>query len=382
MPDTFALPTLLNAIEPHTASLVQDLMAWCAMESPSKDAAATTRMAQRVAAHMAACGAQVTLVPGATTGTLVEAVWPGGPGKPVLLLGHHDTVHPIGSLSKNPPRLSNGRCYGPGGYDMKAGLLMIGTALRVLHSLGWTPRRPVILLSTADEEIGSIESRARIEATARTAEAVLVLEPAFTGGELKTARKGVGTFRLTVGGRPAHAGGAHELGISAITELAHQVLRLVALTDYVRGVTINVGQVEGGTAVNTVAASASAIIDVRVKTAADAGWITNEIMGLQPVLPGTTLTISGGINRPPMERTAATVRLFELARALGRAIGLELHETATGGGSDGNLTSALGIPTLDGLGACGNGAHTDDEYVMVDQLAPRTAVLAGLLCHV
>lgn len=382
MPDTFALPTLLNAIEPHTASLVQDLMAWCAVESPSKDAAATTRMAQQVAAHMAACGAQVTLVPGITTGTLVEAVWPGGPGKPVLLLGHHDTVHPIGSLSKNLPRLSNGRCYGPGGYDMKAGLLMVGTALRVLHNLGWTPRRPVILLSTADEEIGSIESRARIEATARTAEAVLVLEPAFTGGELKTARKGVGTFRLTVGGRPAHAGGAHELGISAITELAHQVLRLVALTDYVRGVTINVGQVEGGTAVNTVAASASAIIDVRVKTAADAGWITNEIMGLQPVLPGTTLTISGGINRPPMERTAATVRLFELARALGRAIGLELHETATGGGSDGNLTSALGIPTLDGLGACGNGAHTDDEYVMVDQLAPRTAVLAGLLCHV
>lgn len=382
MPDTFALPTLLNAIEPHTASLVQDLMAWCAVESPSKNAAATTRMAQQVAAHMAACGAQVTLVPGITTGTLVEAVWPGGPGKPVLLLGHHDTVHPIGSLSKNLPRLSNGRCYGPGGYDMKAGLLMVGTALRVLHNLGWTPRRPVILLSTADEEIGSIESRARIEATARTAEAVLVLEPAFTGGELKTARKGVGTFRLTVGGRPAHAGGAHELGISAITELAHQVLRLVALTDYVRGVTINVGQVEGGTAVNTVAASASAIIDVRVKAAADAGWITDQIMGLQPVLPGTTLTISGGINRPPMERTAATVRLFELARALGREIGLELHETATGGGSDGNLTSALGIPTLDGLGACGNGAHTDDEYVMVDQLAPRTAVLAGLLCHV
>lgn len=381
MTDTLPLPHLLLAIESQVDFMVEDLLRWCAIESPSSDAAATTHMAQHVAAYLTARGAQVTLVPGATTGSLVEAVWEGGPGKPILLLGHHDTVHPIGRVAKNPPRLVEGRVYGPGSYDMKAGLLMAGTALHALFSLGWTPRRPVIFLSTADEEIGSLESRARIESLARTAEAVLVLEPAFTHGELKTARKGVGTFQLMVHGRSAHAGGAHELGVSAITELAHQVLRLAALTDYARGVTVNVGQVAGGSAVNTVASSATAMIDVRIKAAADADWITGQIRSLQPVLPGATLEITGGVNRPPMERVPATARLFELARALGREIGLELRETATGGGSDGNLTSALGIPTLDGLGACGNGAHTDEEYVLIDQLAPRSAVLAGLLCH-
>ncbi len=382
MKDTLSLPHLLQAIESQVDFLVEDLLHWCAIESPSSDAAATTTMAQHVAAHLTARGAQVTLVPGTTTGSLVEAVWEGGPGKPILLLGHHDTVHPTGSVDKNRPRLVDGRAYGPGSYDMKAGLLMAGTALHALFSLGWMPKRPVIFLSTADEEIGSLESRARIESIARTAEAVLVLEPAFTHGELKTARKGVGTFQLTVHGRSAHAGGAHELGVSAITELAHQVLRLAALTDYARGVTVNVGQVAGGTAVNTVPSSATAIIDVRIKAAADAAWITGQIRSLQPVLPGATLEITGEMNRLPMERLPATVRLFELARALGREIGLKLHETSTGGASDGNLTSALGIPTLDGLGACGNGAHTDEEYVLVDQLAPRSAVLAGLLCHV
>ncbi len=381
MHETFPVPQLLAAMQRQSNSLLHDLLAWCAIESPSSDPAATTHMAQQVAAHMAARGAQVTLVPGATTGALVEAVWSGGPGKPILLLGHHDTVHPTGSVAKNPPRLVDGRCYGPGGYDMKAGLLLAGAALHALFSLGWAPRRPVILLSTADEEISSIESRTRIEALARDAEAALVLEPAFAHGELKTARKGVGTFRLSVRGRSAHAGGAHELGVSAITELAHQVLRLAALTDYARGVTVNVGQVAGGTAVNTVAAHASALIDVRVKAREDAQWVSEQLAALQPVLPGAILEVSGGIDRPPMERLPATVRLFELACALGREIGLELRETATGGGSDGNLTSALGTPTLDGLGACGDGAHTDEEYVWVDQLAPRGAVLAGLLCH-
>lgn len=201
MADTRPLPYLLRAIESQVDFMVEDLLRWCAIESPSNDVAATTHMAQHVAAYLTARGAQVTLVPGRTTGSLVEAVWEGGPGKPILLLGHHDTVHPIGFVANNPPRLKEGRVYGPGSYDMKAGLLMAGTALHALFSLGWTPRRPVIFLSTADEEIGSLESRARIESLARTAEAVLVLEPAFTHGELKTARKGVGTFQLTVHGR-------------------------------------------------------------------------------------------------------------------------------------------------------------------------------------
>ncbi len=381
MNDRLPLPQLLRAVETQVESMVEDLLHWCAIESPSNDPAATTHMARHVAAYLTARGAQVTLTPGDTTGALVEAVWEGGSGKPLLLLGHHDTVHPLGSIAVNPPRVVDGRAYGPGSYDMKAGLLMAGAALHTLFSLGWTPRRPVICLSTADEELGSRESRGRIEALARTAEAVLVLEPAYTHGELKTARKGVGKFRLTARGKSAHAGSAHELGVNAITELAHQVLHLAALTDYARGVTVNIGQVTGGTAINTVPASATALIDVRIKSAADAQWITEQIMTLQPALPGATLEISGEVNRPPMERTPANVRLFELARDLGREIGLELRETATGGASDGNLTSALGIPTLDGLGACGDGAHTDEEYVLIDQLAPRSTVLAGLLYH-
>ncbi|MFZ1707594.1 MAG: M20/M25/M40 family metallo-hydrolase, partial [Anaerolineae bacterium] len=228
----------------------------------------------------------------------------------------------------------------------------------------------------------STDSRPLIEALARQAEAVLVLEPAFYGGELKTARKGVGTFTIRALGRASHAGGAHELGINAIVELAHQVRALTGLTDYERGITISVGLIQGGSAVNTVPAAAEMQVDARVWRLEDAAWVNQQVYALRPHLPGASLQIIGGVERPPMERLPGTVRLFELARRLGQEIGLELVERAVGGASDGNFTAALGIPTLDGLGVCGDGAHTDEEYVLIGQLAPRAAVLAGLLLNV
>ncbi|MBK7201873.1 M20 family metallopeptidase [Candidatus Amarolinea dominans] len=373
---------LLEHIAANQDLLIRDLLAWCALESPSNDPAATTRMAQMAAAHLAAAGAAVEIIPGQVNGSMVQATWAGGDGKPLLLLAHHDTVHPIGSLARNPPRVEDGRVYGPGSYDMKGGALLAAAALAAIRSLGRPLPRPVILLSTADEELSSTDSRPLIEALARQAEAVLVLEPAFYGGELKTARKGVGTFTIRALGRASHAGGAHELGINAIVELAHQVRTLTDLTDYERGITISVGLIQGGSAVNTVPAAAEMQVDARVWRLEDAAWVNQQVYALRPHLPGASLQISGGVDRPPMERLPGTVRLFELARRLGQEIGLELVERAVGGASDGNFTAALGIPTLDGLGVCGDGAHTDEEYVLIGQLAPRAAVLAGLLLNV
>lgn len=373
---------LLQHIAAHQDQLIRDLLAWCALESPSNDPAATTRMAQMAAAHLAAAGAAVEIIPGQVNGSMVKATWAGGDGKPLLLLAHHDTVHPIGSLARNPPRVEDGRVYGPGSYDMKGGTLLAAAALAAIRSLGRPLPRPVILLSTADEELSSTDSRPLIEALARQAEAVLVLEPAFYGGELKTARKGVGTFTIRALGRASHAGGAHELGINAIVELAHQIQTLTALTDYARGITISVGLIQGGSAVNTVPAAAEMQVDARVWRLEDAAWVNQQVYALRPHLPGASLQISGGVERPPMERLPGTVRLFELARRLGQEIGLDLVERAVGGASDGNFTAALGIPTLDGLGVCGDGAHTDEEYVLIGQLAPRAAVLAGLLLNV
>ena len=375
------MQSLLHVLTAKQNQLIHDLLAWCALESPTNDAAATTRMAQTVAAHLRARRAQVEILPGQVNGSMVRATWAGGAGKPILLLAHHDTVHPIGSVQKNRPRVENGRVYGPGAYDMKGGILLAAAAIEAVHSLGRVLPRPIVLLSTADEEMGSADSRPLIETLAQQAEAVLVLEPAFANGELKTARKGVGTFTIKALGRASHAGAAHELGINAIVELAQQVQTLTALTDDARGITVNVGLIQGGTAVNTVPAVAEMQVDTRIQHQEDAAWLTDQVYALRPYLPGASLSISGGVERPPMERLPGTVRLFELARRLGQAIGLDLSERAVGGASDGNFTAALGIPTLDGLGVCGDGAHTDEEYVLIASLAPRAAVLAGMLLN-
>jgi len=294
--------------------------------------------------------------------------------EPIVLLCHHDTVWPEGTLARLPFRIDGDRLTGPGSYDMKAGIVEAAFALEDAR-----PKRPVVVLSTSDEEIGSASSRMLIEETARHAVAVLVLEPAASGGAIKTARKGIADFVLEVVGRAAHAGVEPEKGISAIEELAHQVLALKALADPASGTTVNVGVVHGGTRPNVVAAQARAEIDVRFTRATEAERIVAAIRGLQPQREGAGLRISGGVDRPPMERSPGVVRLEQLAQRLAGDVGFPLTETSTGGASDGNFTAAIGVPTLDGLGPDGGGAHADSEHLLVESWLQRTQLLRLLI---
>ena len=294
--------------------------------------------------------------------------------EPIVLLCHHDTVWPEGTLARLPFRIDGDRVTGPGSYDMKAGIVEAAFALERAR-----PKRPVVVLSTSDEEIGSASSRALIEETARHAVAVLVLEPAASGGAIKTARKGIADFVLEVFGRAAHAGVEPQKGISAIEELAHQVLALKAIADAGSGTTINVGVVQGGTRPNVVAAQARAEIDVRFNRASEAERIVAAIQGLQPQLAEARLRISGGVDRPPMERSPGVVRLAQLAQRLAADVGFPLSETSTGGASDGNFTAAMGVPTLDGLGPDGGGAHADSEHLLVESWLRRTQLLRLLI---
>src|SRR3982075_849393 len=294
--------------------------------------------------------------------------------QPILLLCHHDTVWPDGTVARLPYRIDGDRVTGPGSYDMKAGIVEAAFALEQAR-----PKRPVVVLSTSDEEIGSASSRALIEETARQATAVLVLEPAASGGAIKTARKGIADFVLEVGGRAAHAGVEPEKGISAVEELAHQVLALKALADPANGTTINVGVATAGTRPNVVAAHARAEIDVRFTRASEAERVVTAIQRLQPRLEGARLRISGGVDRPPMERSPGVIRLAQLAQRLAGDVGFSLTETSTGGASDGNCTAAMGVPTLDGLGPDGGGAHADSEHLLVESWLQRPQLLRLLI---
>jgi glutamate carboxypeptidase len=352
-------------------------------ESPSREKGLLDSLALSLAARLERLGATVDRVGNPEGGDHLTARWaapgPAGALAPVLVLGHFDTVWPQGTLAARPFRVADGRAYGPGVYDMKAGLMLVEFALEAIRARGCALRRPVVVLWTSDEEIGSPRSRGLIEDEARRAALVLVPEPPLEGGRLKTARKGVGRFRLVVKGRPAHAGVEPEKGVSAVVELAHQVLRLHALNDPEAGTSVNVGVVAGGTAENVVPAEAVASIDVRAATAAEAQRVEAAVRAAAPVLAGALVRVEGGFNRPPMPRTPQGAALFEQVRAIGRRIGLELGEGSTGGGSDGNFTAALGVPTLDGLGAIGAGAHAEDEHVVVASLPERAALLAAAL---
>ena len=344
-------------------------------ESPTSDPAAVTAV-QTVADWAKKLGGSTLIGDGgvleARFGNAADAQ------KPVLLLGHLDTVWPLGTLARMPWRVEDGWAYGPGVLDMKAGVVMALEAIRLVREVD--AARPVILLLSGDEETGSHRSRERIEQVAKACRAVFVLEPAQGHqGAYKTARKGVGQFRLEIAGVPAHSGVDFSAGHSAIRELAWQVEQIAALTDLERGTTLNVGVVGGGTQSNVVAASAWAEIDLRVTTLADAEVVTRKIEALKPRDPQCRLRLTGGLNRPPMERTPGTIALFEQARELAALLGFALEEAATGGGSDGNFTSALGIPTLDGMGAVGRGAHAENESIRIDSLAPRAALLAGMI---
>jgi glutamate carboxypeptidase len=310
----------------------------------------------------------------------VEAFASNGDGaRTTLLLGHTDTVHPRGSIIERPLREEDGRIYAPGIFDMKSGCAVALEALRACVELKLAPRRPVVMLLTCDEEAGSNSGRALVEEEARRAEHVLVLEPPAPGGSAKTARKGTGMFRLRVTGRAAHAGLDFEKGASAILELARQIERFNSLCDASRGVTVNVGTISGGTRSNVVAAEASAEVDVRFTTMTDALRIEETISNLRPFDERVRLSVEGGINRPPLERTAAVAELYGRARTLAGALGFELNETSVGGASDGNFAAAFSPSVLDGLGVEGDGAHAADEHILRDSIARRGALVAGLI---
>jgi glutamate carboxypeptidase len=368
---------LLKYAEQHADATLKTIETLVRLESPSTDKAAVDRCGAVLSEMLQEAGARVERLPQRERGDHVLARFD-GVGEPVLLLGHFDTVWPLGTLARMPLRRDDDHLYGPGTFDMKAGIALGLAAVRALAGTR-TTRPPIVMLWTTDEEVGSETSRAAIEQEARRARAVLVLEPALPGGGLKTARKGCGEFELTVHGIAAHAGLDPGKGASAIHELAAQIGAIEQLQDLPRGISVNVGIISGGSRPNVVAEEARAIVDVRAPTREAAEAVDAALRRLQPVRTGTRLTLRGGFERPPMERGPAVVELFERASKVASSLGRELHEGSAGGGSDGNFTAALGIPTLDGLGAVGDGAHAAHEHVELSALPWRAALVAGLL---
>jgi glutamate carboxypeptidase len=351
------------------------------LESPTLDKAAVDRCGTALATRLEAIGGRVTRLPRPGSGDHLLAEFGCGASQ-ILLLGHFDTVWPIGQLDRMPLTRSGGRLHGPGVFDMKAGIAMAMLATRALLEAGPAPAHRIVMLWTTDEETGSASSRAAIEDEARRSQAVLVLEPSLPGGAVKTARKGCGIYHVKVRGVAAHAGIEPQKGASAVHELAHQILRVNVLQDLARGISVNVTQVSGGLRSNVIPDEAQATVDVRVPTAAAAAEIDAAFRALRAVDGRTTVEASGGIDRPPLERTSPVERLYNVARDVARELGQELAEGSTGGGSDGNFTAALGIPTLDGLGAIGDGAHALHEYVDIETLPDRAALLAGLIARI
>jgi glutamate carboxypeptidase len=364
--------------QPALVALTRQLVQ---LESPSDEKAAVDGCIAFAAAHARTLGARVKIHRNPKFGGALEAHF--GPRastrKPILLLGHLDTVWPIGTLKSMPFRLSVDRLSGPGTLDMKAGVAMAFTAIELLMEAGRLEREMILLL-TGDEEIGSQAGRPIVETLAKQCSAVYVLEPAQCEA-YKTTRKGVGNWRIEVQGVAAHAGVDFQKGANAIRELARAVEKVSNWTDLKRGLTVSVGVASGGTKSNVIPAHAWAEVDARIARMADGPRIERKFAALKPQDPRCTLTVTGGINRPPMERSAGTVRLFRQAQSLARELGFSLDEASTGGGSDGNFTAALGIPTLDGMGAVGEGAHARHESVLVEHLAPRTALLAAMLAR-
>ncbi len=378
-----AMRDLLREARRREGAMVRLLGRFVRCESPSGDKAAVDRFGVMVAREWRRRGATVKILEQRLRGNHLRIGWPhatGGNDGQILVLGHLDTVYPIGTLAKMPFRVRGGRAWGPGTFDMKGGLVLALTAVDALRAVGARPRKRVVFLWTADEEIGSETSRRVIESEARRSDAVLVLEPALgREGRLKTERKGVGGAEIIVTGRAAHAGIEPEKGVNAVHEMALQIARLMKMNDRAHGITVQATVVEGGTASNVVPERARAAVDIRFARVADAGRIERELRGLRPILHGARVEVRVGGMRPPLERSAGVRELFGVARGLMGEIGLLLSEAATGGGSDGNFTAALGVPTLDGLGAVGDGAHSLREHVVVRELGARAALIAGLL---
>ena len=369
---------ILSHVTGHQQRIIAMIRAFVECESPSDDSAALKRFKDLVASH-AAKDSKIRAYPGGHLRLEFDL-----PGKKksgqILALGHSDTVWPMGTLAAMPFRQEKGRLWGPGVLDMKSGLVFFLFAVRALRELDIPVARKVVLQINSDEEVGSESSRPLTEEAAKASVAVLVLEPG-TGleGKLKTARKGVGDYTVVVRGRASHAGVDFTNGASAILELARQIEKIAGFTQIQRGVTVNPGVVSGGTRTNVVAAEARAEVDVRVARMKDAAPLDRKFRALRPVDKRCSIEVSGGLNRPPMERSKGIQALFAKARALARDLDVDLDESSTGGGSDGNFTAALGIPTLDGLGGVGEGAHAVNESILVERIADRTALLARLV---
>ncbi len=372
---------LVNYFSERQDSILDTIRQLVELESSSREAARLDEIARVVSNLASPFADEIELISVPEVGTHVSAKFFGSANeKQLLIIGHLDTVWPVGTLERIPFRITEeGHAHGPGIFDMKSGVAIALEAIRALRDLEIPTRRPVRLLLTCDEEIGSATSRTLIEEAAINAAAALVLEPPIPGGIVKTARKGVGVFSVRAIGRAAHAGLDPARGVNAIVELAHQVLRLASLNDFSRGTTVSVGVIRGGTTSNVVPAEAIARVDVRFTNDAEGARIEETIRSIQPVLKESRLEISGGLNRPPMVRTAGNAELFGKARSLAAELGFGLEEGSVGGGSDGNFTSALGVPTLDGLGVDGAGAHADHEHIIISDIPRRAALLARLI---
>ncbi len=376
-----------EARKPEMIALLKRLVE---AESPSENKAAVDRLGALVAEECRRLGADVELVPNTVTGDHVIARFgphpnpspagKGTKGEGVLLMHHMDTVFPVGTLEKMPFYEKDDKIFGPGVLDMKGGIAISLAAVAALKEAGLL-KRPVTILVTSDEEIGSGSSHELIKRLAQEAALALVLESGLLDGSLKTWRKGVGDFLVKVKGRAAHAGGAHEEGRNAIEELAHQVLAIQKMTDYTKGTTLNVGVIKGGTVSNVVPEEALAEVDFRVLMPEEAARIEAAMQALKPVTPETTVEVTGGLNRPPMPEDDLMKATFARAKSIAAKIGLEIKAGGSGGGSDGNFVSPLGIPLLDGLGTYGEGLHSEREYIFTRSLPERAALVAALIEH-
>lgn len=376
------MKSLLRETHRRKDEMVRLLAQFVRCESPSREKAAVDRFGKIVAAEFRKRGAKIRFSRQRSRGNHIRAeIWmgKGRAAGQILVLGHLDTVYPLGTLRRMPFRISGGRAWGPGSFDMKGGIVLALAAVDALRAARIFPRKRLVFLWTSDEEIGSETSRRIIEQEARRSDAVLVLEPSLgPGGRLKTARKGVGSAEIIVTGRSAHAGVAPEKGVNAVEELALQIARLRKPHQPHRGITVQATVIEGGTTSNVIPASARTELDVRFPRLADERALRKQFLSIRPILRGARVEVRLGSFRPPLERTRAVRALFQHAQSLAREIGIHLGEASTGGGSDGNFTAALGIPTLDGLGAVGDAPHSPREHVVIGKLPQRAALLAGL----
>ncbi|MFN3260167.1 MAG: M20 family metallopeptidase [Pikeienuella sp.] len=364
---------------PDAEALLEEINGWAAIESKSEELQGVTRMMERAMADFEAAGMLVEPIAGTEgLGPHFHARTPcGREGPSVLVLCHLDTVHPAGSLRRNPIRTEGDRAFGPGVYDMKGGVVLALAAARSLIGANVRTPLPIRFLVVSDEEIGSPTSQPHIRAAAANAAHVLVTEPARDGGKVVTARKGAARMKIAAQGKPAHSGVRHQDGESAVLEMARQIVDLEAMTRYETGLTLNVGLVHGGSGVNVVPEHCEAELDIRMTDLAEGEAAIARIRGIRPYNPEIRLTVSGGMNRPPYAKSNSVAALFEHARGLAAEIGFELHDTFTGGGSDGNFTASI-APTLDGLGVDGAGAHTMEEHLLVSSLVPRMLLLRRL----